>query len=485
VERGGNRVTRAVIITVVTALLGIAVWSGSATGATPPAPGDWTGYLGGPLHQSVANDTTITRTDVGALTTHWRFKLPAVASRDRTIYATPATWHGTIYVAGDTGVLYALKASNASIIWKHDFGVIPMLECSDAQGIVGSPAVRADASGHPFVYINAPDGYLYELDGLTGATVWHSVVQIPSRTVDNTLPWSSPTLAGGRVYVGISSNCDNPFVRGAVKSYDALTGRPIATAWTMPPGVTGAGVWTSVAASGNSVYATTGSTTTETQSKYPPTNTNANDQYSMLKFNAATLVRTGKWVAPATTTYDPDFASSPILFNATIGGKSTPMVGACRKDGYFYALRADTMHLVWSFHVMLGTSGGQQNCLGGGVFDGKRLFLAGGFTTIAGVDYYGSVREVNPATGAAVWERGLPGVVLGAGAFNRNGILAYATADYMPGGAGNGLFLLDPSTGKVLRTMHDVHSWPEFAQPIWAGGQLLQTDFDAVINWSP
>src|SRR6185295_13138594 len=97
------------------------------------------------------------------------------------------------------------------------------LHCKDAQGIVGSPAVRGD-QGHPYVYVNAPDGYLYELDANTGATVWRSVVQIPSPTVNDTFPWSSPTLFDGKVYVGISSNCDHPFVRGAVRSYNAVTG---------------------------------------------------------------------------------------------------------------------------------------------------------------------------------------------------------------------------------------------------------------------
>src|SRR5206468_3072649 len=111
----------------------------------------------------------------------------------------------------------------------------------------------------------------------------------------------------------------------------------------------------------------------------------------------------------------------------------TEMVGACRKDGNFYTLRADTMQLVWFRNVMLGTPGGQTNCLGGGVWDGTRLFLAGGFTKVAGVDYYGSVRRVDPATGAIVWELGLPGAPIGAGCYNRNGILAYATADWHSG----------------------------------------------------
>ena len=50
--------------------------------------------------------------------------------------------------------------------------------------------------------------------------------------------WSSPTVAGNKVIVGISSNCDTPFVQGQVRAYDTATGRLLWTHKTIPDGYT-------------------------------------------------------------------------------------------------------------------------------------------------------------------------------------------------------------------------------------------------------
>ena len=164
-----------------------------------------------------------------------------------------------MFIGANNGHLVALDATTGRVQWDRDFGFQPKFGCN-AAGIASSPAVRDDGDGNPLVYLNAPDGYLYELDGRTGSTIWRSVVQIPSSTENDSYAWSSPTLAHGRVYVGITSGCDIPFVRGGVRAYDATTGAPVGTTWTMPAGYVGAGVWTSVAADATSLYITTGST---------------------------------------------------------------------------------------------------------------------------------------------------------------------------------------------------------------------------------
>src|SRR5205085_3620868 len=143
-----------------------------------------------------------------------------------------------------------------------------------------------------------------------------------------------------------------------------------------------------------------GSTYSDVQAAHPPTVDNTFDQYSMVKMDATTLAVTGKWPAPPTATGDPDFGSSPILFSATIDDGVTPMVGACNKDGFFYALRSDTMRLVWSRRVGTGTDAGETGCLSGGVWDGTRLFVAANSTTISGQSFPGAVRRLDPGTGA-------------------------------------------------------------------------------------
>jgi hypothetical protein len=118
------------------------------------------------------------------------------------------------------------------------------------------------------------------------------------------------------------------------------------------------------------------------------------------------------------------------------------------------------------------------------VWDGTHLFVAGNTTTIAGARVPGSVRSLAPATGAVVWETALGANPLGSGTVNPDGILAYASTDWS-GGSGNGVSLVDAADGTVLRVLHDVGSFPEFAQPVFAAGRLLAADTDALVAWTP
>src|SRR5690349_12499580 len=152
---------------------------------------DWTAYLGGPEHHAQAVDAGIHGSDVAALRRRWRWHPQTLADRPGSMFSTPVTWKGTIFVGTNSGFLVALDAKTGVEKWKRDFGFQPHLTC-DAVGIASSPAVRDDGNGNPLVYLNAPDGYLYELDGLTGNTVWQSVVQIPSTTVNDSYAWASP-----------------------------------------------------------------------------------------------------------------------------------------------------------------------------------------------------------------------------------------------------------------------------------------------------
>jgi outer membrane protein assembly factor BamB len=212
---------------------------------------------------------------------------------------------------------------------------------------------------------------------------------------------------------------------------------------------------------------------------------NGYDQYSIVKFDPVTLAETGKWPAPPTTDGDPDFASSPVLFTATIAGKSVPMVGGCQKTGWFFAIRRDTMKLVWQRQIGAYSGYGETACDSGGVWDGHHLFVGGNATTINGTSYAGSVRQLDPATGHPIWQTGLAATPLGSGTVNGNHILAYAGTDWGAGGFSSGdfVYLLDPASGHIARELSDFGPAAEFAQPIWADGRLFETDVNAVIAW--
>ncbi|HEY7138238.1 MAG TPA: PQQ-binding-like beta-propeller repeat protein [Acidimicrobiia bacterium] len=430
---------------------------------------DWTAYLYSPGHTSAADDGGFSTGNVGAAVQRWRWTPdPPPPGATNEIYASPVTWKGRVFIGVNSGDFYALSLDTGQVLWKRSFGFQPALTCA-AAGIAATAAVRDDGNGNPLVYVNAPDGYVYELDGLTGATVWRNVVAIPSTTVNDAYAWSSVTLASNRVYVGMTSNCDNPFIRGGVKAFDPVTGQLMATYYSEPAGSVGAGVWTTPAADGSSVFATTGSAN---DANPPP-----GDQYSLVKLDPVTLARTGIFHVPDATGPDLDFGSSPVLFHATIGGTDTPLVGACSKNGYFYAVRRDTMQLVWKRMLGVGTAYGQTACFSGGVFGGG-LYVGGPQTTIGGKTVAGSVRSLDPATGAIRWELPVVADPLGAGALDNSGVLAYSTTDWTR--TANDCYLLEASTGRVLRAIPSPGNAPAFSQPVWVDGKLLVANFDSL-----
>ncbi len=172
------------------------------------------------------------------------------------------------------------------------------------------------------------------------------------------------------------------------------------------------------------------------------------------------------------TAGDPDFGSSPIVFTATINGASTTLVGSCNKNGIFYALRASDMTLVWKRQIGTATSDGGDACIGNGAFDGRRLFVPSNNTTLGTTAYQGAIRQLDPASGAVVWARGLSANVPGAIALNGAGVLVAATHDYIPSGLPQHAYLLDASTGAVIGTI-DNNNAKEFSQPAFSDGSLL------------
>src|SRR4051812_35675686 len=99
---------------------------------------DWPQYLGDSNHTSYGHDASITWKSVPALQAKWRWALPAISGRPHQILATPATWKGRMFVAGTSGVLYALNEATGHEFWHRDFGVEPAKTCPDPEGIIGS-----------------------------------------------------------------------------------------------------------------------------------------------------------------------------------------------------------------------------------------------------------------------------------------------------------------------------------------------------------
>jgi outer membrane protein assembly factor BamB len=449
---------------------------------------DWSSYLGGASHSSYnPAATSVSVAAVANLQPVWQFhpqpELPnSTAAGLTTDDASPVVYRGVIYVGLEDGYFEAISEKTGQPIWSTAslpfLGVEPATTCGGGGlGVISTATVATDPqTGDPVVYVNAPDGYLWALNAVTGATLWKAVVGIPAALTggpDNYYAWGSPTVANGKVYIGIASNCDVPLVKAGVLSFNQATGKQIAYWDSLPPGLTGASVWSSVAVlpDGN-VVATTGNAVG---------NNNIPDSESINILDGTTLKLLGTWQAPQTqASGDSDFGGSPTVFTAYPNGVATTMVGACNKDGVYYALRAGDMSAgpLWTHRMGVPTTGALANeCDAAAIWNGKYLIEGGGSqVTIDGTQFQGSVQALNPTTGKPIWQTGLTGWIVGSPSEDGAGVVA-APVLYSTFGATGvyGVYLLSASTGRILKFI-STEPRGVFAQPVWDGKYLLVGD---------
>jgi outer membrane protein assembly factor BamB len=420
---------------------------------------DWPGYLYGPAHTSDNRaDAAITPAKVKDLAREWHFPGRFLAS--------PTVADGDLFIGSASGWFYELDATTGAQLAKIFLGHQRRIKCP-ARGFVSTPTVAADPSdGQDTVYTAAPDGYLYALRAAGLSVNWRAVIAIPSNRANNYFQWSSPTVANGDIYVGISSNCDRPLIRGGVAGYDQATGHRFATFHSVPKGRVGGSVWTSVAVDrAGYVYAATGN----------PRGRRPHLAVSIVKLNPHTLRAAGHFTVPKSQrTHDNDFGGSPTIW----GGR----VGACNHNGIYYAVNRSTMALAWSrrIGVRIGPGVVPAQCAAGAVFDGTYLYIAGPATTIHGKTYRGSIRRLSRRTGKFRWQTGLPNGVIGTPSMNGGGILAVGT-DGTGARTPNAVYLINSATGKILRALRGGHF--HFAQTTFANGWMYTADGTGVYGW--
>ncbi len=180
---------------------------------------------------------------------------------------------------------------------------------------------------------------------------------------------------------------------------------------------------------------------------------------------SATLKLLQSWRAPGTagSGHDWDFGASPTLF----GNSGTPAtVGACNKNGDFYALTANPLSSspLWT-DVIAAPDGTTGSCFASADWDApaRDLYLSGGATTIGTTSYGGSIDEANLATGAYIWRTGLPCTVVAAAGVRCTFYGCHSTSD---------AYLIDAATGAILTTL-PVGSTRVFGQPVFAQGALF------------
>src|SRR6266852_2700448 len=425
-----------------------------------PAAGaglNWRQYLQGPQHSSVSLATAFTPSTAASASQVWHWQPPAVTGKPPPrLEASPTVAAGRVYIGAESGGFYALSEATGAVVWSRQLDTEPNVSCP-ARGITSTAAVQPDpVTGTSTVYVSGAR-YLYARNAATGALIWKTEIGPPSLSnPDAYYNWSSPMVAGGHIYAGLSSSCDKPLIRGGVVELDQHTGQVLHTWHSVPAGSVGGSVWSSVAVSpaGADVWASTGNECDPTVDTCPAGNT-IGHALSIVHLSAS-LKFLQAWQVPGAAGHghDWDFGSSPTLFGST---GIPPDVGACNKNGVYYALSANPLGSSPLWALTAGApnvmGGGTGECIASAVWDGPAgtLYIGGNATTIGALSYGGSIGQVNPATGSYLWHTGLPCSVEGTPSLDSAGVLAVGTFEF--GNCATGAYLINASTGAILTAL--------------------------------
>ncbi len=360
--------------------------------------------------------------------------------------------NGLLYWGSWDGFEHASNPTTGADVWATNVGTTTPgggACCPPSAGPTWAAAVTSvpiNGTTTSVAFVSGGNATLYALNASTGAILWSTRLgSSPSHML-----WAGPIVYQGSAYVGVSSYCDCPLVQGQLVQVNASTGAVQHTFNVVPNGCVGGGIWDtpSIDQATNILYVSTGTHASCANA--------GNLAMGLLALHTTDLSLVGSWLVPlAQGPGDSDFGGTPTLFQATIGGTTHQMVGLVNKNGVYYAFDRANVSAgpLWHFQVSFGIAGGGGNNFSSSGWDGSRLYVAGGGTTINGARCSGSLRALNPATGQPIWEACLGGDV-------NSSIMA------VPGlvavGAGSQIVAVDAATGKQVFTFHDTSTGSRF-----------------------
>jgi polyvinyl alcohol dehydrogenase (cytochrome) len=248
----------------------------------------------------------------------------------------------------------------------------------------------------PALLVGGGDANFYALNALTGAVIWKT----PLGTAPGAFIWSSPAVYEGNVYEGLASQADCPLIQSKFFQLNAETGTIQNTFDVVPAGCTGASVWGSptINTETGRIFFGTGNAGSCSQSE--------SYAVSLIELNLSNLAYIGSWQVPQSQQVkDGDFGDTPTLFQATIHGKVSPLVGLMNKNGIFYAFNQGNLLQGPVWQATISTASATD--VAPAAWDGATLYVAGNNATISGTTCNGSgssLQALNPATGAFLWQ---------------------------------------------------------------------------------
>jgi polyvinyl alcohol dehydrogenase (cytochrome) len=431
----GSDAMKSAVPLILSLLLGLPAAAVLAQPRASSSGSDWTTYLGTNSRSGfAAEEELIDPSSAGTLAVRWSHFAGGAVSDE------PVIARGVVFWGSWDGYEHATTIFGKPV-WTHYLGRTSTgPECAPSEvGIAGSAAFsELSIHGAPKPVLMAPGGnaWLYALDARTGRTLWRTRLG----ELGSAFLWDSPLVYRGSVYIGVSSFGDCPLVQGRLVELDASTGKPVHVFDAVPSGCTGAGIWATPALDESSaaIYVVTGN---DGDCDRPEPFSDA-----IVELRASDLSPLGSWAVPdGERVLDSDFGATPTVFDAGRAAHRVAMVGAVDKNGLYYAFRAGAVSAgpVWTKRIGIGGPGPQDGTgdIAPSSWDGSRLYVAGGLTSIHGTSCAGSLRALDPSDGRILWADCLGAPVLAA---------ATAAPGVVFAAAGNRLTAAAGSTGAPL-----------------------------------
>ena len=424
--------TRFAVLAVLAALV-LTLDASAASATTAPAGPQWSTYLYDNARTGYdAGERAINASNAATLTPQW--SLSGLTPISTQVIGVD----GVLYFGTWNGLERAVSASTGKQLWATQLGSETDTQCQPTHIGVASTATvtTVDIQGKPTLvdFVGGGGGSYYALNAKTGDIIWSRFFGSPKQGY---FMWSSPAIDGSSMYVGVASIGSCPDVPGSEVELNVATGAVEATFDAVPAGCTGAGIWSSPAvddATGD-VYEGTGN-----DSGYCNTTPEPYAEAMVQLSPAMTLL--GYWRIPndQQLPQDSDFGATPTLFTARIHGKEQQLVGDANKNGIYYAfIRGEISNgPVWESKKITPNT----EMVASTAFTGRALYVAGSTTVIHGRHCLGSIREMNPSTGAFGWQDCLGG--------GQNFAPVIATPGMVWDSIGSILYGVKSSNGKVL-----------------------------------
>jgi quinoprotein glucose dehydrogenase len=358
----------------------VAVWTAGVRGQAGTQKGEWSTYGGDLGHTRYAPLDQITAANFNSLEVKWRFKTDNLGPRPEfNLQSTPLMVGGRLYTTGGTRrSVAALDAATGELLWVHGEREGPRGEAAPRQLSGRGLAYWTDGRDEHILYVT-PGYRLVSLDAKTGAPVTAfgkaGVVDLKEEFDKQQLDLvtapvglhSTPIIAGNIVLVGAAFETGaNPKsrrnVRGAVRGYDARTGKLLWTFRTIPqPGEFGSETWEndSWAYSGNTGVWAQISVDETLGLAYLPVELPTHDYYggarpgnslfseSLVAVDLKTGARRWHYQFVHHGVWDMDLPCAPILADITVNGRTIKAVAQPTKQAFLYVLDRATGEPVW------------------------------------------------------------------------------------------------------------------------------------------